>query len=855
MASILKRLNSKIDIKSKHHQQQSNLLLNPRTPDWFDHYSDICTQLCFAVFESKWFNDIHSDVIRDLCDDSLGNEIHLHLLSLLEQMFPLYDYSEKVEETFHTLLSLIERNKSPQRIIIIARLYYCATALLLFFKESIIGVDNISKSFTNFIRTLLAKSCDQQSFEYDICLDCLREISATYPEMLIEISNDYKPLRTPRNIREAYCMLPLFDSENDLEKIRNLMQQFDYTPDIKFYHICMDVHHLILSGRYNTDSISLLILRPFLSKFIISNQIHQIQFALKLLIEFGFDIFSSREEELFLRQMVQACTIPSIPVGHRLLLLAFIRIAFESIYEPPLNSPPLSLLNSLHPLLFDGPDTQEKKLQIMNQSAFIISDDEFFNMLYRLHRQSSMDKRNYERAANGLFHLMNQALRKRTQLTDRLIQLLLDSFFIPQYLHYIKRFCIFCRDHKELAQELVDNFIAKLMMMTKEQDNSSVESLKNLPVTITSYKVYIVYLEFINWFLSVAHRQIHLTEFQIEFLINFIHRNIFHYADSSTMALQCCTSILYYQRVTHKVKGALFNLLEWLRNERKSDLEASSLAQIYLLALRTLTEASIKQVFTSDEEEFLLHQTPEIFEQYLLNVKNTLPQCPIRIERSAKININRQIYSPPPFIKIISFNVSLDSRSKFNRIFAIEIRFSCRQNDRYEKNIQIPYIEDKQNPIGINLPIDFLIHDTIQLSIEMKFVDMRGNIYDHLQNQIETISFEDLLIAFAIDIDQIAVIKMDNILTKHSDSIRSIICVPDYHTIQSFIDYHQWLEPFIITDLSSQNSTLSFVIATTPDRITIGSIQIINNCVNIEIESNHYGLMPALFSRFRRKSI
>ena len=95
MASILKRLNSKIDIKSKHHQQQSNLLLNPRTPDWFDHYSDICTQLCFAVFESKWFNDIHSDVIRDLCDDSLGIEIHLHLLSLLEQMFPLYDYSEK----------------------------------------------------------------------------------------------------------------------------------------------------------------------------------------------------------------------------------------------------------------------------------------------------------------------------------------------------------------------------------------------------------------------------------------------------------------------------------------------------------------------------------------------------------------------------------------------------------------------------------------------------------------------------------------------------------------------------------------------------------------------------------------
>ncbi|KAH9426924.1 hypothetical protein DERP_011593 [Dermatophagoides pteronyssinus] len=863
MASILNRLNPKIDIKSKqqqqHHQQhqQSNqLLLNPRSNDWFDRFIEISTQLCFDDFNPKWLIDIHANIIHDLYDDSIGVEIHLHLLSLLEQMFPLFDCQEKVAETFQTLLSLIERNyKSRQRTIIIPRLYYCATSLLLFFKDSVIDSDHISKLFSNFLRTLLTKTnTDQQSFEYDTCLDCLREISSTFPEMFnVEISNDFKLLqRAPKNLQEAYFMLPLFDLENNLDKIRNLIQQFDdYISDIKFYHICMDVHHLILSGKYNTDKLSLLILRPFLSKFIISNQIHQIQFALKLLIEFGFDIYSSREEELFLRQMVQASTIPSIPVGHRLLLLAFIRIAFESIYEPPLNSPPLSLLNSLYPLLFDGPDTQEKKLQILNQSTFIISDDEFFNLFYRFYRQCSTDKRNYIRASNGLFHLMNQSIRKRTQLTDRLLQLLLDSFFNTQYLHYIRKFSLFCRDHKELGQKLVDNFIAKLMMMTKDQDNNcKMESLKNLPITITSFKVYIVYLEFIDWFLSVAHRHIRLTEFQTEFLINFIHRNSFHYTDSSTMALQCCTSILYYQRVTQKVKGALFSLLEWLRNERKSDLEASSLAQIYLLALRTLTEESIKQVFTSDEEEFLLYQTPEIFEQYLLNVKNTLQQCPIQIERS-KINIVRQKYCQPPFSKIISFDLSLDQHSRFNRIFAIEIRFKCKQNNSFEKLIQIPCLDDKQKPIRIDLPIDFLINDTIQLIIEVKFVDIRGNIYDHHQNQIEPISFEDLLISFEqINIDQI---KTNKQWTEHLDLIQTIIiCLPDYHTIQSFIDHHQWLESFIINDDSIQNSTLLFVIGTTPDRLVIGSIKLINQCINIELETNHYGIMPALFSRFRK---
>ncbi|KAH9400455.1 hypothetical protein TYRP_002020 [Tyrophagus putrescentiae] len=111
---------------------------------------------------------------------------------------------------------------------------------------------------------------------------------------------------------------------------------------------------------------------------------------------------------------------------------------------------------------------------------------------------------------------------------------------------------------------------------------------------------YLAFLQLITWTISIANHHIVLTEFQLEFIVNFICINCLQWPQSSAAALTCCTSILYYQRVTFKVKEALLTILEWLKNERKVDIETSSLAQIYLLALCTLKEECLEQNCVED---------------------------------------------------------------------------------------------------------------------------------------------------------------------------------------------------------------------------------------------------------------
>lgn len=279
-------------------------------------------------------------------------------------------------------------------------------------------------------------------------------------------------------------------------------------------------------------------LKPYLHQFISSNSIHNLHLALRLLIKYGFEIFSSLEEEYLMKQIVTLSTLPSLPIGYRLLMLSFIKIAFVSIYKPPLNSPPLGLINSLCPYLFDGPDTQEKKMTILNEFSFVISDSEFFNLIFRLHSLSDSQCSNYKRATRSLFRVLNASLKKRPQLMERILsKVILESIFSLSYIHYIEKLFVFLCHHWDFAQLTVDKFIAKLMI-----NQSAASGSQN--ALAQSYNQYLAFLQLINWFLSLAHHHIVLTEFQLEFLVNFIRINCLHWPQSSTHALICCTSIL-----------------------------------------------------------------------------------------------------------------------------------------------------------------------------------------------------------------------------------------------------------------------------------------------------------------------
>lgn len=621
------------------------------------------------------------------------------------------------------------------------------------------------------------------------------------------------------------------------------MRQLKWLPDLKFYHICTYIYDLITKEGVN-EQLPIIILKPYLKRFVENNSIHYIHFALRILLKFGFEIFSSEEEERLMKQLVQCATLPSLPIGQRLMALMFIRVAFASTFKPPLNSPPLSLLNQLYPLAFDGPDTQEKKLIILNESTFTINDDEFFNILISLFKQTSSNYHSHERSTNSLFRVLNISLQHRPQMKERILKLLLDNVFSELHTHYIKKLDKFLNDHWDFAQMIVDKFIARLMMMGKEQEIHD----ESYPLII-SYKQYVAFLDFINWFLSIAHHNIKLTEFQLEFIIRFIQRNSAEKLQSCTLGLACCTSILYYQRVTDKVKEALLGLFEWLKNECKSDLETSSLAQIYLLALRTLKEENIRQVFTSDEEEFMILK-PNIHDQYLANIVQYDPGfCPVRVDKISSLPGREKQKYGTPLVQRMEFDVCLDSEMPlFDRVFCISIKFTTDQASGFQRIFQIPFLEQNQH-FHISLPLEFKINVLFQFNISVKFTDYKGIIYSYLAVKNESVLIEDIFVPLQIEPGKVDELTESVLL--HPESLQTVICVKHHNSFESFFSEHGWMEKFVADNSNKQ--VYNFAIGLCPDRIIIGSIKVTNQYINLYVITNSYQVIPILYHKFNSK--
>ncbi|KAH9405065.1 hypothetical protein TYRP_000900 [Tyrophagus putrescentiae] len=730
--------------------------LNPNDPNWIDRYVEISTHLAFGDYDPNWFDDVHFDILRDLCNENLQSNYVVHLLTLLELMVPFLDSEDKIEQTIGSLLNIITGQSGKRTALVMNKYIYSATSLVLYTQEWKYKSSSIDDLYNVFIKFLLEKSRNSKSSLNEACFNALVEISTNSP--------------------------------------------------------------------------------PFLHRYISGNSIHDVHLALKLLIKFGFEIFSSLEEEFFMKQIVSLSTMPSLPIGYRLLCLSFIKIAFVSIYKPPLNSPPLGLIDTLCPYLFDGPDTQEKKMVILNEFSFVISDNEFFNLISRLHRLGDVHCANYKRSTSSLFRVLNIALKKRPPLTERILNFLLESIFSPSYTHYIEKLFVFLEQHWDFAQLMVDKFIAQLVILLKDQDNNNegyqqVMSISQCPFIRTSNQ-YLAFLQLINWFLSIAHHHIVLTEFQLEFIVNFIRINCLQWPQSSTAALTCCTSILYYQRVTFKVKEALLIILEWLKSERKVDIETSSLAQIYLLALRTLKEEYIKQVFTSDEEEFLIQKVPESFDDYLCTiVRNERNQCPLIVERLKNEAPKERLKLGSSLWLSIPFQVYLSAASSLDRLFCVDILFTSPQIANLKQTFQMPLFEKGQERARLGLNVDFKVNGPFWLDITIRFVDYQGIIYNYEQPECEYISLEDVFIPIDVSPDQCTESLVQAIM-QHPDSLQTVIVVRNHHSFESFFKHYQWVKQFVVDSM-------------------VDAVRLVNGNVNLFVTTNNYEIIPSfLLSTF-----
>ena len=111
------------------------------------------------------------------------------------------------------------------------------------------------------------------------------------------------------------------------------------------------------------EYISPMIFKPYLTQLTLSCEIHNFHFALQLLLSFGLELFSTLEEQTLIKQLIIVATHPSLSIAHRLIALEYTKSIVIQLKPTSIDSSVLHITSS------DGPDTQEKKLTILNETS------------------------------------------------------------------------------------------------------------------------------------------------------------------------------------------------------------------------------------------------------------------------------------------------------------------------------------------------------------------------------------------------------------------------------------------------------------------------------------------------------
>lgn len=94
-------------LRQKHHVSSSRMLRKRPTQcktnkimvaedsNWIERYIETSIHLSFGDYDKVFFEEVHLDILRDLCNDQVPSDYVLHLLSLLELLIPLLDSEDK----------------------------------------------------------------------------------------------------------------------------------------------------------------------------------------------------------------------------------------------------------------------------------------------------------------------------------------------------------------------------------------------------------------------------------------------------------------------------------------------------------------------------------------------------------------------------------------------------------------------------------------------------------------------------------------------------------------------------------------------------------------------------------------
>ncbi|XP_054168801.1 uncharacterized protein LOC128966025, partial [Oppia nitens] len=797
---------------------------------WFDRYVDICKSIHRSSSivdiidgvsvggngdDGSHTNDseLYLDVLKDLCNDSIGDNLVIHLLSCIEQMVPNFDNIDKVEQTAGSLLNIYQTSTRSDSI---RQKYLITTTVIITYHSQMSdGNWSLKRLFDSFIEILIKNAETSQISLIGLSsAECLREIGSTTPALLYEAYNS-RQLRRHQTLIMSSLMKSSTCMTND--DIQHIIQCLPTMKSIDLYHTLSLIYDTIEAQNYH-QLLSPMIFKPYLTQLIVSTEVHGFHLSLKLFQSFGLELFSTTEEQLLIRQLFIVATHPSLSIAHRLLILDYTRSIVSKLNLQSIDWSNLEITG------FDGPDSQEKKLAVLIETQGMDNQ----NLLVCLKPLIKRSLTGNFRASNSFYRTIDHMLAKRPDITPDIQDVLISVIFkLPD--PHIRRSLVLFDVYRDLAKGTVHKLIA---------------NLSNIPLAdgFKSVTEYMHFMSAFDWIFK--HKDLELNEKQLEILLQLINSYSKRWpTETSGRTIDCCTACLYNQPISGSVKQLLVIILQWLMNDRKNDLSITSLAQIYILALNTLDDdIRIKKVFTNSDDQSNTGEE-DIVENLSANIPFSLTRVTDNNNETTTTTTTtttrkKQKLNEKPYCLTIMFelNINEEYRQQFQRIYGLILSFvSSDDTVVHEQAIPVLKSNDKQL---VCLKLHSLVKKPLELTVSAVFNDFRGTNYrcDHFYRY--TVSLKDLLLPIDLQNTELFDQLCQSVL-KSDDSMQTVICVQQFDSIDRFLAHNRWLIPFIIDNTVGNCKLVS---GTTPDRLLLASIKIVNKFVNLFIYTNNYEL-------------
>ena len=570
----------------------------------------------------------------------------------------------------------------------------------------------------------------------------------------------------------------------------------NHTFDPFLLHLILN--HLFVSMKSKSQlTITPFIFKQFIKTFIYSTEIYNFHFALLLQRSFGLELFSTSEELNLLNRLVLLSTHPSLIISIRLLILDFVKSFLPSLKVFHLADVKMLKLTS-----FDGPDTQEKKLIILNETE--MDNDELILNLKTI-ETSSLNSQN-RRATNSLYRLFYAFLKNRPSLQENIEMLIISMIFAFPKQHVANSLKLL-QSMECLIPKVCKTLAKKLITMSQIIEEAKVEDIEQFMLAI-------------QWILEQPIKLIEDND--LLQLLQFCLKTTQANPKLVKPLLNCCAAIIRTQKVTNDMKFLLNTSLSYLISS-KIDVTISSWSQIYSIAINTLpNQESLKKVFCEDVN--LNHGTPLIIRNH--------DSLPLIIERVA-LKLEPVAINSPLFI-LLQLKLTIDPMclEEFKKLFAIEIRFKSIKHQKIDQVINIPFLECKHSK-KITLKIKPIETKPFAVKISTQFSDINGITYCYDFVKVEQFNIINFLVPIDLDINQFDSVWNQIDLKDNQNTLESVICLEQYSQIYQFIKEHEFLKQF-----SCSNDHNQFVIGLSPNKLLLFRLYQINNVINLRLKTD-----------------